>query len=193
MKTVIDLIRHGEPIGGVMYRGGGIDHPLSDDGWQMMRDSVKRNPANWSAVVSSPMLRCKEFARELADDCNLPLEIKENFREAGYGDWEGRTTAQIIEGSEDEYWRFQDDPVNNRPQNAEPLAHFTSRINKVLFEVLDEYQGQHILLVSHLAVTRAIIGTILGMPLASQQLIDMPFAGMLRVINDRKGFRLLLL
>ncbi|MEE9327466.1 MAG: hypothetical protein V3U71_09255 [Cocleimonas sp.] len=45
---------------------------------------------------------------------------------------------------------------------------------------------------SHLAVTRAIIGIVLGMPLASQQLIDMPFAGMLRMINDRKGLRLVM-
>lgn len=25
-KTVIDLLRHGEPEGGRMYRGGGVDH-----------------------------------------------------------------------------------------------------------------------------------------------------------------------
>jgi len=49
------------------------------------------------------------------------------------------------------------------------------------------------LLIAHLAVTRAFISIILGTKLASQQLIDMPFAGMLRIINDRKGLRLLLL
>ena len=48
------------------------------------------------------------------------------------------------------------------------------------------------LLIAHLAVTRAFISIILGTKLASQQLIDMPFAGMLRIINDRKGLRVLL-
>ena len=28
-KTVIDLLRHGEPEGGHMYRGGGVDHVQS--------------------------------------------------------------------------------------------------------------------------------------------------------------------
>ncbi len=121
------------------------------------------------------------------------LIIVENLREAGYGSWEGRTPANIKEQSEDEYWEFFADPVNNRPADAEPLEFFTPRINEVFGEVLTQYQGQHVLLVSHLAVTRAIIGIVLGMPLASQQLIDMPFAGMLRIINGRKGLRLLLL
>lgn len=192
-KTIIDLIRHGEPEGGRMYRGGGTDHPLSDAGWQMMQDSVDKNHADWSAIVSSPMLRCRVFSEELASQLKIPLDIKENLREAGYGAWEGRTPADIKASSEEEYWAFFNDPVNCRPANAEPLEVFTARINTVLQKVLVEYQGQHILLVSHLAVTRAIIGTILGMPLASQQLIDMPFAGMLRIINDRKGLRLVLL
>lgn len=192
-KTIIDLLRHGEPEGGRMYRGGGTDHVLSESGWQMMHDSIDKNRANWSAIVSSPMLRCREFSEQFATEMKLPLDIKENFKEAGYGAWEGKTPAEIIEHSEDEYWAFFDDPVNHRPNNAEQLEIFTPRINDVFGEVLEEYDGKHILLVSHLAVTRAIIGIILGMPLASQQLIDMPFAGMLRIINDRKGLRLVLL
>lgn len=191
--TTIDLLRHGEPEGGQMYRGGGTDHVLSSIGWQQMRDSIAKNQADWSHIVSSPMLRCKEFAAHYAEENNIPLDVKEKLREAGYGAWEGRTPTELIENSESEYWGFFDDPVNRRPENAEPLEFFTPRINEVFGEVLTEYRGQHILLISHLAVTRAIIGTILGMPLASQQLIDMPFAGMLRVINDRKGLRLLLL
>lgn len=191
-RTTIDLLRHGEPEGGRMYRGGGTDHVLSEDGWQQMFASVESKGEDWSAIVSSPMLRCKDFATHLANKKGIPLETIENLREAGYGDWEGLTPSAIMEESEEEYWQFFSDPVNCRPMNAEPLEFFTPRINEVLAKVLTDYQGQHILLVSHLAVTRAIIGIVLGMPLASQQLIDMPFAGMLRIINDRKGLRLII-
>lgn len=191
-RTVIDLLRHGEPEGGRMYRGGGTDHVLSQAGWDQMSKSIEENDADWSAIISSPMLRCMDFSKHVAEKRNIPLQIVENLREAGYGSWEGRSPAEIKEGSEEEYWEFFADPVNSRPENAEPLEFFTPRINEVFANILTEYQGQHILLVSHLAVTRAIIGIILGMPLASQQLIDMPYAGMLRVINDRKGLRLVL-
>lgn len=192
-KTIIDLLRHGEPEGGRMYRGGGTDHDLSESGWDQMHKSVEKNHAEWSAIVASPMLRCKEFAHHLAEQKNIPVQVIENLREAGYGSWEGRTPAEIKADSEEDYWEFFADPVNRRPENAEPLEFFTPRINEAFADVLREYQGQHVLLISHLAVTRAIIGIILGMPLASQQLIDMPFAGMLRVINDRKGLRITLL
>ena len=35
--TRIDLIRHGEPVGGRRYRGQ-IDDPLSEKGWKQMRE-----------------------------------------------------------------------------------------------------------------------------------------------------------
>jgi broad specificity phosphatase PhoE len=176
-----------------MYRGGGTDHPLSEIGWQQMHASVENNKASWTAIVSSPMLRCRDFAYDLGEKNNIPVEVIENFREAGYGNWEGQTPAQIKQNSEQDYWNFFSDPVNSRPANAELLEFFTPRVNQAFTKVLEDYQDQHILLASHLGVTRAIIGIILDMPLSSQQLFDMPFAGMLRIINDRKGLRLLLL
>jgi len=191
MATIVDLLRHGEPEGGHMYRGGGTDHPLSQVGWEQMHESVKMNHADWSAIVSSPMLRCSDFSQQLGEANNIPVEVVENFREAGYGNWEGRTTAEIKQDSEVDYWNFFSDPVNNRPENAEPLEFFTPRVNEAFANVLADYQGQHVLLISHLGITRAILGIILGMPLASQQLIGLPYAGMLRIINDRKGLRIL--
>ena len=195
MVTIIDLLRHGEPEGGRMYRGGGTDHPLSEEGWLQMRESVSAhlvdNAMPWQAIVSSPMLRCCEFAKNLSDQYQLPLEIKDDFQEAGYGDWEGRTPDEIEQNNYDEYWQFFADPVNSRPKNAEPLDEFTERVSTVLNEVLANYKGQHILLVSHLAVTRAIMALVLSLPLKNQQLIDLPFAGMLRLINDKKGLRIL--
>jgi broad specificity phosphatase PhoE len=176
-----------------MYRGGGTDHGLSDSGWQQMHHSIEKNMADWSAVISSLMLRCRDFANHLGNAKKIPVEIVESFREAGYGTWEGRTPAAIKQESEEAYWSFFTDPVNRRPENSESLEFFTPRINEALDKVLADYQGQHVLLISHLGVTRAILGIILRMPLASQQLIDLPFAGMIRIINDRKGLRLILL
>ena len=189
--TIIDLIRHGEPEGGSMYRGGGTDHPLSEAGWVQMKDSVQKNQADWSGIISSPMLRCKNFANDLAEKQGIPIELIENLREAGYGDWEGRTSDEIRSDPEQDYWQFMADPVNSRPKNAEPLDTFTQRIREVLMQVFHDYEGQHILLVSHTAVMRAICGIILDFPLASQQLLEIPFAGMMRVIQDRKGLRIL--
>ena len=52
LSTVIDLLRHGEPLGGRRYRGQ-RDDPLSEQGWRQMRASVG-GYREWQAVVSSP-------------------------------------------------------------------------------------------------------------------------------------------
>ena len=66
-NTIIDFIRHGEPVGGRAYRGHNIDDPLSEKGWQQMRTAVADH-CPWSQLISSPLLRCKDFANELAEN-----------------------------------------------------------------------------------------------------------------------------
>jgi len=41
-KTVIDLLRHGEPEGGRIYRCGETDHALRDAGWTQMHASIDK-------------------------------------------------------------------------------------------------------------------------------------------------------
>ena len=192
-ETIIDFLRHGEPVEGKMYRGGETEHPLSEKGWQQMWTSVQPHVDGvfWDAVISSPMSRCAEFAEKLCEKYSLHLEIKEGFKEASYGCWEGFTPAEIEAKDAEGYWAFFADPVNHRPAGSEPIGAFSQKIKLEFDQLLSDYEGQHILLVSHLGVARAILAYILSSPLAGQQLIDLPFAGMLRVINDRKGLRVL--
>ena len=48
--TVIDLIRHGEPVGGRRYRGH-IDDPLSERGWQQMWSLPMRREFDTSSEI----------------------------------------------------------------------------------------------------------------------------------------------
>ena len=175
-----------------MYRGSGTDHPLSALGWEQMKKRVTNHPdsGKWSCIVSSPMQRCRAFAEKLAKEQGIALEIVENFKEAGYGVWEGKTPAQLKQEFARAYWDFYADPVNNRPAGAEPLNTFVERIEKALEGILERHQGQHILLVSHSGVMRAIVGITLNMPLASQQQINIPYAGMLYLLEEKRGRRI---
>lgn len=81
--TLVDLLRHGEPEGGRRYRGS-LDDPLSDRGWdQMWRAASGDTP--WDLVISSPLRRCREFAEQLSSRLQLPLTIKPDLQELGYG------------------------------------------------------------------------------------------------------------
>lgn len=158
--TTIDFIRHGEPVGGHRYRGHGIDDPLSEKGWQQMWQALEK-PENWTRIVSSPMLRCSEFAFALGQRMGLPVDLITDLREVGFGTWEGRSSTEILQQDAKEYEDFYQDPVHNRPPGAEDLQHFGQRISSVYRQLLADYADEHILVVAHAGVIRAALGYVL--------------------------------
>jgi len=164
MTTYIDVIRHGEPVGGRRYRGHGVDDPLTENGWSQMRTAVPENP-HWQHIVSSPLSRCLEFSKELADDLHIPYSIEDRVKEIGFGDWEGKMPEEILSEDSEALNHFYKDPVNNRPKGAEPLDTFAKRVWDAYQNILEEHQGKHILIVAHAGVARAITANILQMSL----------------------------
>jgi len=177
--TIIDLIRHGEPQGGRAYRGHGVDDPLSEKGWEQMRQAVA-GAAPWQHIVTSPMRRCCEFAQELAQNQGLPMQTEARFK-VGFGDWEGRTPEQIQAENPQQYQDFYADPVNCRPPGAEPLDQFRTRVETAFAELLQQHAGKHVLLVSHAGVMRAIIAGVLGASGAGMYRIKVENAGLSRI------------
>ena len=125
-STTIDLIRHGEPVGGARYRGH-TDDPLSEQGWAQMRGAVNDHNS-WDVIVSSPLLRCAEFASEIASRHNIPLQTDERFKEIFFGPWEGKTADELLQQDKDCLQRFWSDPVNNMPAGAETIHDFEQRV-----------------------------------------------------------------
>lgn len=93
MTTIIDLIRHGEPVGGRRYRGG-TDDPLSEKGWNQMWTAVE-NYHGWQQIISSPLSRCAAFANALSAKLVIPVSIDDRLAELGYGEWEGKTSGRL--------------------------------------------------------------------------------------------------
>ena len=87
MITVVDLICHGEPIGGYIYRGQS-DHQLTKKGWWQMRDAVGDHKP-WQQIVTSPSGRCAVFANDLAQRLNISVQQQTSFMDIIFGAWEG--------------------------------------------------------------------------------------------------------
>lgn len=158
--TLIDFLRHGEPVGGRRYRGDGVDDPLSETGWQQMWDAVGDHRP-WQRVVSSSMCRCREFAAALTERHAMALTIDARFREIGQGAWEGRSPSEIIAVDEAQYRAFYANPQRNRPPGAEPLDTFGARVAAALTDLLHDHAGEHTLVIAHAGVIRAALGFVL--------------------------------
>lgn len=185
ISTTVDLMRHGEPVGGRRYRGQ-IDDPLSDRGWAQMRDAVADH-CPWSAVISSPLLRCAEFGRELAARHDLPLTLDARLMELGFGEWEGRTAEELMRDDPERLARFWRDPITHRPPGGESLAAFRERVVGAWEQLLAERAGKPLLVVCHAGVIRMIVRHVLDMPLDRLFRIQVPSAGLTRIRVDGSG------
>ena len=182
MTTTLDLLRHGEPVGGRKYRGQ-IDDPLSEKGWMQMHAAVGET-APWTRIVSSPLLRCRAFAETLAGRHGLPLAFDDRLKEVGFGEWEGKSAAEIEADAPGTLARFKADPVNACPVGAEPLADFHARVAAALDDLLARHAGQHVLLVGHAGVMRMALAWALQIPLAHAYRIEVATASLTRLRFD---------
>jgi alpha-ribazole phosphatase/probable phosphoglycerate mutase len=177
--TTIDLLRHGEPVGGRRYRGR-RDDPLSDTGWSQMRAAVDRHRP-WQVIVSSPLARCRVFAEELAARHGLELEIDARWQEIGFGEWEGCTVEELQAREPERLGRFWRDPCTYTPPGGEPLAIFAARITAVWRSLLRRHAGRHVLMIGHAGVIRMVLRQVIHVPFARLLAIDVPYAAWSRV------------
>ncbi|MEC9085015.1 MAG: alpha-ribazole phosphatase family protein [Pseudomonadota bacterium] len=185
--TIIDLIRHGEPEGGQMFRGS-KDDPLSDRGWQQMTSAVADHD-HWDAIVSSPMKRCYHFAQRLSEQRGLPLHRETELREIGFGEWEGMTGEQVRASYGDRLQQFWADPVHAHPPGGEPVVEFYQRVRNGFERCQQTFDGQRVLVVCHGGVIRMVLANVLGIPLErSFTGFAVPYACRSRIQVDQSEF-----
>ena len=187
--TWLDLLRHGEPVGGRKYRGQ-TDDPLSDKGWAEMRAAVA-GERPWTAIVSSPLARCIEFAEWLALETGLPLAVDPRLKEVGFGNWEGKRGEDLTAQDPDLLFRFKHDPIGQRPEGAEPVDAFYRRVEAALADIHEQHAGGHPLVVAHAGVIRMAVCRTLGMPPANAYRINIASAALTRIKIERRAGRIL--
>jgi alpha-ribazole phosphatase/probable phosphoglycerate mutase len=185
--TTIDLLRHGEPVGGKKYRGQ-IDDPLSETGWQQMREAVADH-CPWDRIITSSLCRCHDFARELAERHALPLHSETRLVEIGFGEWEGCTAAELMTEDPDLLFRFWSDPLNNTPPGAETLHEFETRVAAAWRDILQQYPGEHLLVIGHAGMIRMLVRQVLGVPLENVFRLRVDLAGITRIEVESQGER----
>lgn len=180
--TIIDLLRHGEVEGGNYYRGQ-IDDPLTEEGWQQMQIAVADHKP-WDAIVSSSLMRCSDFSKQLSNNHGLSLHVTDEFREINFGQWQGKTAKDLMDSEADNLKSYWQDPEKYTPPDAESVIDFRQRVNNAWQNILSEYTGKHILLVSHGGVMGMILSEILAIPVTHLLRLDIKHAALTRIAVD---------
>lgn len=188
----LDMLRHGEPEGGVMYRGS-KDDPLSELGWEQMRTTLQKAQTlgyEWDKVICSPLQRCQAFAREAADKLNLDIEVNTGLRELSFGDLEGMKPADAWNQYPELLKNMWNDPASHNPPNGEAFTDFTDRV-KASLESLIAQGNERLLCVVHGGVVRATLYNLINMGASATFRVDIPYASLTRFqiyLNDDASY-----
>jgi len=160
MKTSLILFRHGQPqLQNCLL--GRTDSKLSALGWQQMEE-ISSEIQNIDLVITSPLLRCKQFAVEFASKNAIPFECEEDWQECNFGDWDGLSYEKLYQENTEPFEKFISNPEKHGAPNGESLTDFKQRIDQALNRILKEHKGKTILLVSHAGVIRNLIAWAIG-------------------------------
>ncbi len=189
VTAVYDFVRHGEPVGGRRIRGHGQDDPLSEAGWRQMRAIPI---GGYTHVVTSPLRRCYEFAVEVGRTRGLTVLVEARWQEIGFGVWEGMQHADVAARDPAFYAEFLQNPVDKRPDGAEPLLDFANRVNAAWAEQTAELtHEERVLVVTHAGVMRVLLLGFLAGDLNKFNQIDIPYARCMRWRwDDVRGWQL---
>lgn len=195
--TRLDLIRHGEPVGGRRFRGDAVDDSLSETGWQQLERRLQllgaQGMADWDVIATSPLSRCRAFAQAQADKRGLPLVVDPDLREIGFGPWEGLRHAEIPARYPEQHAAFLADPVYGRPPGSEAMDAFFERVTRGLERLESNHAGQSVLVLSHAIVMRAACAWVMGAPMAAIARVETEYAAWLSIRHSDRGRRLLAL
>ncbi|MDH0301158.1 MULTISPECIES: alpha-ribazole phosphatase family protein [unclassified Pseudomonas] len=182
---ILDLLRHGETELGGGLRGS-LDDALTVTGWAQMRQAVS-GAGPWDVLVSSPLQRCLSFAEELGARLDLPVQREAGVRELHFGDWEGRSAAQIMQTDADGLGLFWNDPYAFTPPAGEPVLDFAERVLAAVQGLRREHAGKRVLLVTHGGVMRLLLARARGLPREQLLQVEVGHAALVRLVLDDGG------
>lgn len=178
---LVTLLRHGEVEWPPHAFLGALDPPLSARGRAAMREMFSAiDDPPITAIVTSPLARCREFAAALAAERALPLGVARGLAEMRFGAWEGLTVEEVLEREPALIKSFQADPSRAKPPDGEPYGEFLARVGAALESVAKTGEA-HTLVVTHAGVIRAMLAIALCLAPAALSRIALPPAGTCRL------------
>ncbi|NDE68730.1 MAG: bifunctional RNase H/acid phosphatase, partial [Microbacteriaceae bacterium] len=168
--TTVILVRHGRTALTETHKlsgRGGEDPQLSELGREDARkvaleiakvgnSSVFAKLVPPSAIISSPIARTRETAKVIADQLGLSVSTEDDIAEIAFGEWDGHTNQEVAARWPEQYNAWRGD-VQIAPPGGESLEEFDVRVQRGRDRILEQYEGQTVVVVSHVMPIRGFI------------------------------------
>ena len=163
LQNTYYLIRHGQALSNVSnILISSIElsdeSPLTDQGIQEIEHlGLRLHTEQITGIISSDFLRTRQTAGILATQLGVPILLDKRLRERYLGDFNGKhiDTMRSEVSLTDLQW-------NTCSHRMEPYQYVLDRMIDLLRELEQTRKGEHIVLVSHSAPLRILMGWFLG-------------------------------
>jgi len=172
------LFRHGETANAhQICMNGHYDVALSDTGQEQSRklaEALKDQPLR--AVYSSDLQRTHDGARLIAEHHALEPVTFPELRELSFGEWEGKSLAELSEKYPGEMDKRLKQTELFRADGGETFQELHDRVIPKFMELTTSHPDETIAFVCHGGVNRAILAHLLEFPIANLFRISQNFA-----------------
>ena len=162
------LARHDQTDWNAQHRyQGHAQVPLNETGQRQaaaLGDRLAREGIE--VVYSSDLPRAWQTAQAVAAVCGLPVQAEPRIREMDFGEWQGRTHAEIRGlGGASAHPGGHQEPLSYAPPGGETLGQLAERVRAALEDARRTQQDKTVLWVTHGGPLRTLLCLVLGLDL----------------------------
>ncbi len=190
--TRIIAIRHGETAWNVDTRiQGHLDIPLNDTGlWQAARVGEALADETVAAIYTSDLQRAHATAQAVARTTGAPLATDKGLRERSFGQFQGRTFAEIEAELPEQARRWRQRDPDYAPEGGESLTTLRTRIAGTVARLAARHTGEQVVLVAHGGVLDALYRLATGQDIRSPRTWHLGNAAINRLLWTPDGLTL---
>ncbi|WP_298613534.1 histidine phosphatase family protein [uncultured Thiothrix sp.] len=175
--TQIDVLRHGRVLTPNLFCAPSTE-PLSETGWQQLVAATTEYKPD--QILSSPSLRCAQFAKNFSEKCTAPLQLEPRIQEMNFGSWIGKSSQAIWEMDQAGLQQLWSDPLSFTAPQGESMQAFIQRVTEAWAEFTQLYVGQRVLLITHGGVIRVLLARTLGIGYAQTLRFELAYGQAVR-------------
>ena len=145
------------------------------------------------AVYSSPTRRTRETAAPIAKTLGLTPIFDDRLMERHFGIWEGLYFQEIMDRFPTEHRQWKIDNAGFAPEGGETIYQMLERLQAARDQMLSEFAGRTVLVVSHVGPIRAFVTDAIGLPVPHFRRLTIDNASATRVDFGRSQNNLIYL
>ena len=191
-STRITAIRHGETAWNVDTRiQGQLDVGLNERGrWQAERVGEALAGEDVDAIYSSDLWRAYDTALSVAKPHSMDIQTDEGLRERGFGQFEGKTFAEIEATLPEQALLWRTRVPDFAPEGGESLLLFRERVTQCVSQLAAHNLDKHIVVVSHGGVMDILYRAATGLDLQAPRTWALGNAAINRLLWNGENFSL---